>query len=229
MYRGWSEWLPADVEVFAVQLPGRGWRIREAPVTDLHRLADGIADAMRPLLDVPFAVFGHSMGSWLGFEIMRRLEASGFRAETFLASGRQAPSLGCTHGPLTQLVDSAFVDEVQRRYGGIPAEILAEPDVLALLLPALRADIAALERYRYTPATPLETSIVALVGNRDHLVQASHLAPWALETSGQFSVHTLAGGHFYFQPDPRELLRVVRRSLAAPSLAEVGSEHEENA
>lgn len=217
IYRGWRDLLPADIEVLPVQLAGRGWRMRETPVSDVHRLAGEIASAMQPLLDRPFAVFGHSMGSWLGLEVLRRLEEWGHRAECFFASGRQAPSLGSTQGPMTHLDDDGFVGEVQLRYGGIPAEILSEPDVLALLLPALRADIAALEHYRYAPGPRLHSPIVALVGNRDHLVPATHLAPWALETSGPFSVHTLAGGHFYFQPDPRELLRVVRRTLRAPS------------
>jgi surfactin synthase thioesterase subunit len=164
---------------------------------------------MRPLLERPFAIFGHSMGSWLGLEVVRRLEASGEQADCLFASGRQAPSLGCTQPPMAYLGDADFVHEVQTRYGGIPDEILAEPDLLALLLPALRADIAALENYEYAAGQPVDTPIVAIVGKSDSIVPVEHVAPWREETRGRFAMHALTGGHFYFQEHPGALLTVM--------------------
>src|SRR5690606_33281021 len=115
--------------------PGRGWRLREAPVRQMDALATQVAEAIAPLAeDVPIALFGHSMGAWLGLEVVRRLEASGHRPVRYFASGRQAPGLGCTQPRMSHLSDGDFVGEVQSRYGGIPAEILGEPELLALLL-----------------------------------------------------------------------------------------------
>jgi len=201
----WPDHVPAGVEVLPVQLAGRGWRLREAPSTDLGRIASDLAVAIARLGDEPVAVFGHSMGSWLGLEVVRRLEALGRAPVCLIASGRQTPLVGNTQPPMSHLDDVMFVEEVQRRYGGIPQELLREREMLALLLPALRADIAALEKYERVEA-PIETPIHAVVGAVDPVVSADEIAGWAAETRGAFSMRTFGGGHFFFQPDPRPLI-----------------------
>lgn len=215
VYRPWMAGLPAEVELVSVQLPGRGWRLREPPLRDLSVAADEIAEAIAQMDDLPFAVFGHSMGAWLGLEVVRRLEASGRMPLRFFASGRQAPGLGSTQPPLSHLTDEEFIAEVQRRYGGIPHEILAERDLLALLLPSLRADIAMLEAHVHRPRRPISTPLHAIVGDSDALVSAEEMAPWAEEVAGDFEVSILDGGHFYFQPDAGPLLNLLRTHLLA--------------
>lgn len=215
VYRDWAGALGTGVEVLPVQLPGRGWRLRETPSVDLKALAAGIAEAVEPLAEVPVAVFGHSMGAWLGFELVTQLEARGIRPVQLFASGRQAPWMGCEHEPLSVLDDAAFVAETQRRYDGIPAEVLAEPELLALVLPALRADVAALEGYRRETGTPVRTPIMALAGRTDGMIPVERLDGWAMETTGEFTSRLFEGGHFYFRPDPKPLLQVVREALAA--------------
>jgi surfactin synthase thioesterase subunit len=185
----------------------------------LSGLAADLAAAIAELDALPVAVFGHSMGAWLGLEVVRRLEAMGINPVRFFASGRQAPGLGCTQPMLSHLSDAAFVEEVQTRYGGIPREILVEEELLALLLPALRADIGLLEHYVHRPAGPVSTPIHGLVGDSDSVVSVEEMAPWAEEAAGGFEVTTLPGGHFYFQPDARPLLGVLRRQLVAPEAA----------
>lgn len=219
VYRDWLGALGPGVEVLPVQLPGRGWRLREAPLGDLNALADAVSEPIAALADRPVAVFGHSMGAWLGAEVVRRLESIGVFPVVLFASGRQAPSLGCTQPPMFGLDDERFVAEVQRRYGGIPGEILAEPDVLRLLLPALRADIAALEGYRPRGGARLSTPIVALVGEDDPVVPVRHMEAWEAETRSSFSLTTYPGGHFYFQPDPGPLLDGLRTRLQEAALA----------
>ena len=115
--------------------------------------------------------------------------------------------------PLSHLTDAEFILEVQRRYGGIPAEILAEKDLLELLLPSLRADIAMLEAHEHRAGLPVQTPLHAIVGDSDALVSPGEMAPWAAETAGEFEVSILEGGHFYFQPDPRPLLDLLRGHL----------------
>lgn len=213
VYRNWGNAIGADVEVLSVQLPGRGWRLREAPARDLKGLAAEVADAIAARADRPFAVFGHSMGAWLGLEVVRRLEASGRIPLRFFASGRQAPSHGCTQPPMAHLDDEAFVGEVQMRYGGIPPEVLGERELLALLLPALRADIELLEKHEHD-ARPIRTPIHALVGNADPVVSRQEMEAWAQESAAGFLLTELAGGHFYFQDDAAPLLAVVREQMA---------------
>ncbi len=214
VFRPWMGLLGPEVEVAAVQLPGRGWRLREPPLTDLRTLALQVAEAIAAAGDdLPFALFGHSMGSWLGLEVVRRLEEMGRPPLRFFASGRQAPGLGSTHPPLSHLSDAEFVTEVQKRYGGIPKEIVAEKDLLELLLPALRADIAMLEAYSHRPERPIATPIHAIVGGSDRMVSVEEMAPWAEEAAGEFEVSILDGGHFYFQPDPGPLVDLLRTQM----------------
>lgn len=209
VYRTWGALLGPAVEVLSTQLPGRGWRLREAPARDLHALADQVAEAITARADRPFAVFGHSMGAWLGLEVVRRLESAERNPLLFFASGRQAPSHGCTQPPMAHLDDEAFVGEVQTRYGGIPPELLAERELLALLLPALRADIELLENHEHR-IRPIRTPIHAVVGDADPVVSREEMSAWSQETAAGFRLTELSGGHFYFQDDPGPLLALVR-------------------
>jgi medium-chain acyl-[acyl-carrier-protein] hydrolase len=206
VFRDWGRSLPAEVEVRAVQLAGRGWRLREPPEVDLGTQAEGVADAIAACADRPFAIFGHSMGSWLGLEVVRLLERRGLSPVVLFASGRQAPSVGATRPPLSHLDDERFVEQVQKQYGGIPAPILDDREILELLLPALRADITSLETYRHEPAPKITCPLIAVGGDRDPIVPIEHLEPWQAVTGGEFLVRTFPGGHFYFQPDAGELL-----------------------
>lgn len=213
VFREWGRAVDETIEVHAVQLPGRGWRLREAPETDLLALSGAIADAIEPLADRPVALFGHSMGSWIALQVARDLEDRGRTPALLFASGRQGPSVGHTRPPLSHLDDDAFVARIQETYGGIPEPILGDPDILALLLPSLRADITLLEQYRHRPPGPVSCPIVAVGGESDPLVEPDGLARWAPETRGPFEVRTFAGGHFYFQPHPDRLLRFIERSI----------------
>lgn len=215
LYREWAKRLAPAVELHAVQLPGHGWRWQEPADSDLRHLAGEVASAIATAADGPFAVFGHSMGAWLGLEVVRRLELASRHPMAFFASGRQAPSLGCRHPRLSTLSDAEFLPAVQERYGGIPPEILAEQELLQLFLPSLRADIALLERYEHRPPGPIATPIHAILGEKDSVVRVDELGPWEQETSGEFATSVLPGGHFYFQPDPAALLAVLSHRLSS--------------
>lgn len=212
-FRDWGRQVGPLVELLGVQLPGRGWRMKEPPGTDLLELADGAAAAMMPLTDRPFAVFGHSMGAWLALEVARRLQAAGHAPAVLIVSGRQAPALGGLHPALGHLDDEAFVREMQARYNAIPQQILASPEVLELVLPALRADIVALERYASDPGEPLSCPILGLLGDSDPVVSPADMAPWEAETRAGFSLELLPGGHFYFADDVRPVTSFLRRAL----------------
>src|SRR5215213_1931004 len=89
IYRLWPQNLPSEVEVCGAHLPGRGTRLREQPFTGLDALVDAAAEAIAPSLDKPFALFGHSMGAMISFELARRLCDQGRPQPTHLfVSGR---------------------------------------------------------------------------------------------------------------------------------------------
>jgi surfactin synthase thioesterase subunit len=181
-------------------------------VTTLEALADAVATACKPLLDAPFALFGHSLGAALGYEVALRLEQAGHPPLHLFVSARRAPNAVAPAAPMAPLSDDAFVREVQARYGPIPAAILEEPELMALLLPKLRADVRMNEEY-LAPARPVACSVTALGGVDDASVTAADLDGWATFTRSRFRRHLLPGGHFFIRDVPAEVIPVLREGL----------------
>lgn len=198
-YRAWLDALPQDIELCAVQLPGREGRLREAPLASIDTIVERLLPALRPELDRPFVFFGHSMGAMVAFEMTRALQAMGAEApRRLLVSGRRAPHLPETEPPMSGLSDDAFVAEIGRRYGGIPAEVLRHRDLLELLLPGLRADITAVETHRFVDAAPLRCPLSVFGGDADSRAPLEQLGAWRMHAAAGMRVKTFPGGHFYF-------------------------------
>ncbi|MCP5420380.1 MAG: thioesterase [Gammaproteobacteria bacterium] len=215
IYRLWPTGLPKDLEVGAVQLPGRANRLHEPALTSIPRLVDALVPALTPHLDLPFAFFGHSMGAVLAYEVTQALRSSGGPLPKHLiVSGRQPPHLPNTHSLLHILPNDQFVAEIDRRYGGIPAEVLQDKDVMELLLPCLRADVTALETYHAVSRPPLACPITAFGGTEDALTPHDHLEAWRNETQSSFRVRVFSGDHFYLDPCRDEVLADLSATLA---------------
>lgn len=217
MYRLWPRGLPADVELCAVQLPGRAERIGERPIDAMGPLVDGLLEAIAPLLDRPCFFFGHSMGAALAYELARALADEHLPGPAHLMlSARRAPGVPPREADLATLADEAFVDAVQARYRGIPPEVRAHADLLALVLPALRADLTALERWRPRPGPALACPITAFAAREDATAACADMAPWANATCGAFSLVELPGGHLHVAQDPGAILARVAAIAAMP-------------
>lgn len=214
-YRRWSDALPPDIEVGAVHLPGREARLREPALTRLEPLIDVTAEGLRPFLDRPFALFGHSMGALVAFELARRFRVEGWGEPTHLfVSGRRAPHLPPRHPEIAHLPDAEFVEEIRRRYNGIPDEVLRHPDLLALLLPGLRADLTLIEAYVHRPDRALRCPVSVCGGITDPEATQADLAGWREHAEGAFSLQMFPGGHFFVQSAHEELVQSVRAALA---------------
>ena len=220
-YRPWAAELPETVELLAVQPPGRAERLAEPPLESVPAIADALAQALQPWLDRPYVLFGHSMGAVVAAEVVRSISARHGPAPAHLVvSARRPPHLRSPEAPLRHLSDAEFVLEIQRRYGGIPPEVLQHADLMALLLPCLRADIAALETFQPALRAPLACPITVLGGSDDHLTPAEHLEAWRRETHGACQVHLLPGDHFYLTPQRAAVLALLCRILAAQRAGE---------
>ncbi|MEU0934076.1 MULTISPECIES: alpha/beta fold hydrolase [unclassified Embleya] len=195
-----SFWFPLSaalkgrVEVLGVQYPGRQDRRAEPLVDDIGTLADRITAALDPWLDEerPLTLFGHSMGAILGFEVARRLRV---RPAALIASGRRAPDRW--RDEALHLLDDAGLAAELRSMSGTDASLLADDEVLQMVLPALRADYRAIETYTCAPGEPLECPITVLIGDTDPKVTLDEAMSWREHTNGTFALHTFAGGHFY--------------------------------
>ena len=214
VFRTWKTQLPPVAEVQPVELPGRATRLAEAPCRRIHELASSLVDGLQESREEPLALFGHSLGALLAFEVARELRRRGGPAPLHLfVSSRRGPRIPEAEAPIHELPDSLFVELMQRRYYAIPEEVLREPELMQLLLPTLRADFEMLETYHYADEQPLECPITATGGLEDPRVPLEALEAWAHETTGAFRLQRFRGGHFYFREAHGELTQLVRRTL----------------
>jgi medium-chain acyl-[acyl-carrier-protein] hydrolase len=206
VFRGWEERLPDVVEVCALELPGRAPRIGVPPARRMEALVDALMEQIEPLLAMQFALFGHSMGALVAFELARAIRARGFVEPVALfVSAHRAPHLEGERAALSRLSDVDLRAEL-RRLGGTPPELLQSPAFMELLLPTIRADFEVCETYVYVERPPLECPIVAFGGSEDAQVGEDELQGWSEMTTGCFRLVMLRGGHFFINENREALL-----------------------
>jgi surfactin synthase thioesterase subunit len=210
--------LAPEVDVLAVQYPGRQDRFQERLVDSVTELADGIAEAARPLLHRPTAFFGHSMGAAVAYEVALRLEAGAHTLRTLFVSGQRTPSADRDNG-IHALPDDRLAAEL-RRLGATDPDILAHRELLDVLLPTVRADYRAIETYRRADEPPLDCPVVALTGTADPYVTVPEAAGWAGLTRRDFEFHALSGEHFYLDAQRDRVCEILRRRLTLSAAAE---------
>lgn len=213
VFRQWPQKLGSDVEICAVEPPGRGTQMREKPFLNLLDLVAAAAPVFAPYMDCPFAFFGHSMGAMIGFELARYLRKTGKKepARLFL-SGCRAPQLAHTRAITYDLPEPELVDEL-RRLKGTPAKVLEHPELLQLMLPLLRADFAITQTYRYVEEAPLSCPLTIFGGLEDDEVTPENLSLWREHTTGSFSLHMLPGDHFFLHTSQDLLFEVIGQEL----------------
>ena len=213
IFRTWPDALPADVELWAVELPGRETRPKEPPFQRLTPLVAALADAVGAQLTAPFALYGHSLGSLIGFSFARELRRRALGAPVHLfVSGRRAPQLP-EAAPMHGLPEPEFLARL-RRLGGIPDAVFREAELMAYFLPILRADISVNETEPVALEAPLACPITALGGLTDDRATADQLDAWRTQTSAAFEREMFRGGHFFVQSERAAFLGSLSRRLS---------------
>lgn len=211
-FQPWGALLPPGVELYAVRYPGRQDRLDERCFETMDGLADAVTAALEPLLDRPLALFGHSMGASVAYEVAVRLEARhGFVPARLLVSGRQAPHLAETED-YEGRTDDELVAEI-RAFGNIDEGVLDLPAVRELILPALRADFRLLGAYRPQQPSKIEAGIVGYVGLSDPGCPIGAARAWSELTLGGFELKVFPGGHFYLAEQQAALVADVMSRL----------------
>ncbi|MFF7987963.1 thioesterase II family protein [Streptomyces sp. NPDC007901] len=216
-YHPLSARLASSLDVLVVQYPGRHERRREAAVTDLLAMADHVVQALlaQPT-SLSTAVFGHSMGATLGFEVVRRLETFGVRVPVLFASARRAPSRGRARWTPQGFSDERLLHEMAV-LGGAQARVLEDRDVREMVMPAVRSDYQAVESYRFQPrpSPRVQGAVMALTGESDPTTGPDDVTAWAEHTSGGFSQRTFHGGHFYLAEQWTDVAETIGERIEA--------------
>jgi medium-chain acyl-[acyl-carrier-protein] hydrolase len=208
--------IPERIEVGAVQLPGRWNRWREPLLTRVSDASRSLAREITRLSQMPYALFGYSVGGLIAFETARILARDAKQQQpralivAAIGSPTERPSLPHLH----TLSDAEFTRRHVDRYpGGIPAAVLGEPDLLAMLLPVLKADMEMFETYQYLPGEALLCPIYTIAGQQDLLCPPSSMAGWKKETNGSFFSETVAGNHFFINGAVDRVRATILRAL----------------
>lgn len=213
LYRDWRG--TADlVEFYPVQLPGHGTRLGEPPLTSLQALVDGFAEAAAPLLDRPFALFGHSFGAWLAYAATQQIRTNyGQAARHLFVSGNVPPPKAPVEHPKLLQTD-AEAAEYLLKLGGTAAELINHKDLFSLLIPLFKADINLLRVYHDDIAGKLACPITAYLGDSDPLHDKGFINLWSDYTCNNFDYHIFPGNHFYLENLSSELPVIIASSLA---------------
>jgi surfactin synthase thioesterase subunit len=213
IYRSWVHELPVGVELCPVQLPGRETRHREQPFTRMAALVEAASRALLPLFDVPFCLFGHSLGGLVCFELARQLRRQhGISPQHLIVSGQGAPQLHQRSALRYDLPEDEFLAGLTR-LSGTPKEALESRELMELLLPMIRADCEVYDTYEYLNEPALDCSISAYGGLDDPEWSRDEVEAWSGQTASRFALHMFPGDHFFLNTSRQGLLRALSAEL----------------
>ncbi|HET9181034.1 MAG TPA: thioesterase domain-containing protein [Candidatus Angelobacter sp.] len=213
VYRPWQRWFSTEVDLCLVHLPGRAKRIGERPFCRMDALVNAIADRIEPELRVPYALYGHSMGGLVAFELARELSRRRLSApRSLIVSGSRPPHVPNIGPPIAGLPDEQFIAELRRLKGTQP-EILDNPQLMEIFNSVLRADFELLETYPYVAGEPLQCPISVYCGLQDEKITPECSQGWQSHTSGAFTLRRFEGDHFFIRTSEPSLRDAFRKDV----------------
>jgi len=212
-YRAWARSAPPWINLVAVQPPGREERMAETPIDRMGPFVDAALEGLAPYLAHPFALFGHSMGAMVSYELAQAMRRRGGPQPLHLfVSGDPAPGLVASMPKMHHLPQDRFLEEVGK-LGGLPEEILGHAELMELLIPRFRADLTVTGTYVYSEQPPLTCPITAFGGLEDHLVAPEALEAWREYTLGAFHSQIFPGGHFFVSEHAPQIIDRIAGAL----------------
>ena len=211
-YLSWARDLEPEVEVVPIQLPGRENRLEELAFDEIHKLTDEIIPAIQNYLDEPYAIFGHSMGAFVSFELAREIRRKNLSApKLLLLSAMRAAHLKDIRPTIAHLPDEPLIEALKERYD---LEVSKDSmELLQLMVPTIRADILAIEKYTYKNEPPFDFPIIGFGGNLDRSVEPPDIEAWSLHTTVRFKYYQIDGGHFFVNSSRDQLIRCIQNEL----------------
>ncbi|HXS66917.1 MAG TPA: thioesterase domain-containing protein [Streptosporangiaceae bacterium] len=205
----WRDWMSADVELAAVRLPGRENRMRETPPGTVEDAASQVTEAIESWCPTEFALFGQCSGALIAFEVVRELRNRGSRLpQCLFVASQPPPDAPRESSEIHLLPDREFYAELQG-IGVFDADIDYSSPLWNLISPVVRADYAAYGGFSYTDSPPLDVRIVAMVGDRDHLLTEADVVGWSRQTTRDFKACTVSGGHIITSSAEEQIVSVL--------------------
>lgn len=214
-YRAFQSYTDDFLRIVAIDLPGRGRRFCEPLLRNLNAMADDAFNQIRQRLDGgAYAVYGHSMGSWIAYLLVKRILRDGYPPPRHLfVSGRPSPSVPGKEKDWHRLPRTDFL-KILKRFGGTPIEVIANQELMELFEPVLRADFQALADYIHEKSEPLGVPMTVLWGRDENVTRAEALS-WQEQTTKDFSFLEFSGGHFFIFQHAAEIVGIFSRAVAA--------------
>ena len=209
----WEELLPPQIELVAIQAPGRGSRLDESPLTSVAAVAEQLAGAIPPMLDRPYLTYGHSMGSLVSFELLHLLRARSLPLpHRYFGAARQAPHVPRRIAPFYDYPLEQFIAEL-KRFGGTPDAILENTELMEMLVPMLRTEFRAAYAYHRDPVVKLECAASIFGGARDEMVPPEELPAWQEHFLERIESRLFEGSHFFLEDDKEAVVSAVCESV----------------
>lgn len=213
LFRSWLNAFGADIDVLPVHLPGREERFREPAFTRLDSLVDDLMEALLPLPEQPTALFGWSMGARIAHAIARRLQEAGRPPLLLIAGAHPAPQFAHSLEPIHGLSTERFWEGIAK-FGGVPAELLADRGFREFAEPTLRADFELIETCPAIEPPSITCPVAVIAADDDRLVDRIRLDAWAATTSGPTMFLTVPGGHFAIRDNPAVVIAAIGAAIA---------------
>ncbi len=215
-FRQLESLLSRKINPIALELPGRGKRIKEPLLTEIGQIVGNIFPHVHSRINIPYAIYGHSMGAVVGYMLSRRIALEGLTPPIHLfISGRGGPSAIQEEKQTYLLTKEQFEAEL-KKIGGMPIEILENEELMQFLEPILRADFRAVETFKYSSVSPLTTPITVMIGNQEK-VSIDHAMLWQKETSAPVDLRVFEGGHFFIFQHMAEIASIINKKLETHS------------
>ncbi|MGF7238540.1 MAG: thioesterase II family protein [Frankia sp.] len=217
VYADWRAGLRPEIALLPVQLPGREYRVHDKRIVVMDQLFDELARELGPLLEGPFAFYGHSMGATVAYGFARHLRDTGGPAPEALVLGA-CPPPDLSHPAATaEIPDQAALGRWMAELGGVPDGLLRSPEWLAASTALLRDDLVLTSTYRHREGGPLRCPIHVLAGQADPILPPDQAGRWREHTTAECTVHLVPGGHFFHREQPDRLVALLNQLLRQPT------------
>jgi surfactin synthase thioesterase subunit len=213
-YHNFAKAAPGNLEIIPIELPGRGTRYKEPLFDNIHDLTVDVFEQIKnAITKSPYAIYGHSMGTLIGFLLTKKILANDLPPPLHLfVTGRGGPSVIYDDGPPAYLLNKAEFIEKVRSLGGSPDEILSDENMMDFFEPILRADFKAVATYIHQPAEPFNVPVTVIIGIKDKTTYDQAML-WQNETTKDIVFKKFPGKHFFIFDYTEHILNIIFNTL----------------